>query len=172
MVIAKKRPKTRFVRARVFILGLFILSYVVLFLFLSGAFYYPVSAEILLTDGIVVTALFVFVLLPLAWKPLGEDLAGYRLLTRKLMKGRRGLLFSLASGIVPTVTMILILFWFSGGRSVSDVVTEFALPLTLAFAVYGLASFWFVDTRALRTSRLPLARELGRRIHSQFGPIE
>ena len=138
-----------------FILGLFISSYVVLFLFFSRAFYYHASAEILLTDGIVVAALFVFVLLPLAWKRLGEDLAGYRLLTRKLMKGQRGLLFSLASGIVPTVTMIVILFWFSGGRSVSDVVSEFALPLTLAFAVYGLASFWFVDTRALRAARSP-----------------
>jgi hypothetical protein len=155
MIVAKNRPKTRFVRARVFILGLFILSYVVLFLFLSRAFYYPVSAEILLTDGIVVVALFVFVLLPFASDRLGEDLAGYRLLTRKLMKGQRGLLFSLASGIVPAVTMILILFWFSGGRSVSDEVSEFALPLTLAFAVYGLASFWFVDTRVLRAARPP-----------------
>ena len=138
-----------------FILGLFVLSYVVLFLFLSRAFYYPVSAEILLTDGIVVATLFVFVLFPFVWNRLGEDLAGYRLLTRKLTKGQRGLLFSLASGVIPTVTMILILFWFSGGRSVSDVVSEFALPLTLAFAVYGLASFWFVDTRALRAARSP-----------------
>ena len=155
MIIAKKRPKTKFVRARVFILGLFILTYIVLYLFLSRAFYYPVSAEILLTDGIVAAALFVVVLLPIVWKRLGEDLAGYRLLTRNLMKGRRGLLYSLASAIVPTVTVILILLWLSGGRNVSDVLSEFALPLTLAFVLYGLASFWFVDQRALRAARPP-----------------
>jgi hypothetical protein len=114
MITARKRPKTRFVRARVFILGLFTLSSVVLFRFFSRAIYYPVSDEVLLTDGIVAAALFVFVLLPLVWKRLGEDLAGYRLLTRKLMKGQRGFLFSLASAIVPTVTVILIpplVFW-------------------------------------------------------------
>ena len=116
MIIAKRRTKTRFVRARVFILGLFTLSSVVLFLFFSRAFYYPVSAEFLLTDGIVAAALFVFVLLPLAWKRLGEDLAGYRKLTRKLMKGQRGLLFSLPSSIIPTVTVIVILLWFSEGE--------------------------------------------------------
>ncbi len=150
MILAKKRPKTRFVRARVFILGLFILSYVVLFLILSRAFYYPVSAEVLLTDGIVAAALFVVVSLPIVWKQLGEDLAGYRLLTRNLMKGRRGLLYFVASAIVPTVTVILILPWLSRGRNVSDVLPEFALPLTLALVVYGLASFWFLDKRALR----------------------
>src|SRR5256885_5805618 len=100
-------------------------------------------------------------------KRLGEGLLRYRLLTRQPMKRRRRLLCSVASSIIPTVMVILILLRFLGRKNELRS-SGIRHPLTLTVAAYGLASFPFVDTTALCADRSPGTKESERHVGSQF----
>src|SRR2546427_12534942 len=87
MVIARKRPKGRLIRARVFVLCLYVLLILFLFVFLASGFPYSIPEAFWFPGLIGLTALFVLLMLPVGWKGLDEDLARYRLLSGDSHRG-------------------------------------------------------------------------------------
>src|SRR2546428_13797470 len=89
MVIARKRPKGRLIRARVFVLCLYVLLILFLFVFLASGFPNSISEAFWFPGLIGLTALFVLLMLPVGWKGLDEDLARYRLRRGEGIGGRK-----------------------------------------------------------------------------------
>jgi len=90
--------------------------------------------------------------LPATWKSLRDELARYTLARREVFAGWKRVLY-LGAGLAIAVEIVL-LFWPSAGRSVSDVLSdilsELAFPLTVALGVFELAIFWVLDRRVMR----------------------
>ena len=149
MVIAGKRPKGRLIRARVFVLCLYALAILVLFVFLASGFPYSISEAFWFPALIMLTAAFVLLMLPVAWKALDEDLARYRLARLQVIGGRK-LVPYVGAGLALVIAMSIVTLWYSIGRSRDEVVQHLALPFVVALAAYDLASFWIVDRKAMR----------------------
>jgi len=95
------------------------------------------------------TAAFVLLMLPVAWKALDEDLARYRLARLQVIGGRK-LFPYLGAGLALVIVMSTFALWYSIGRSRSEVMQQLALPFVIALAAYDLMSFWIVDRKAMR----------------------
>ncbi len=148
MVIARKRPKGRLIRARVFSLCLYVLVILVLFVFLFGISVFDFGG--LLVPGLIgLTAAFVLLMLPVAWKALDEDLARYRLARLQVIGGRK-LFPYVGAGLAFVIVMSIVTVWYSIGRSRIEVMQQLALPFVVALAAYDLVSFWIVDRKAMR----------------------
>jgi len=89
MVIARKRPKSRLIRARVSSLCLYVLVILVLFVFLTSGLPYSTSEAFWFAGLIGLTAALVLLMLPVAWKALDDDLARYRLARLQVIGGRK-----------------------------------------------------------------------------------
>jgi len=149
MVIARKRPKGRLIRARVFVLCLYVLLILFLFVFLASGFPYSIPEAFWFPGLIGLTALFVLLMLPVGWKGLDEDLARYRLARWQVIGGRK-LVPYLGAGLAVTITMSIVVLWYSTGRSRSEVMQQLAFPFVVALAAYDLVSFWIVDRKTMR----------------------
>ncbi len=86
------------------------------------------------------TAAFVLLMLPVAWKALDEDLARYRLARLQVIGGRK-LLPYVGAGLALVIVMEIVIVWYSIGRSRSEVTQQLALPFVVALAAYDLVSF-------------------------------
>src|SRR3989454_9882502 len=115
MVIARKRPKGRLIRARVFVLCLYVLLILFLFVFLASGFPYSIPEAFWFPGLIGLTALFVLLMLPVGWKGLDEDLARYRLARWQVIGGRKLVLY-LGAGIAVTLSMALLVLLYSTRR--------------------------------------------------------
>ncbi|OLD89886.1 hypothetical protein AUG86_04160 [Euryarchaeota archaeon 13_1_20CM_4_64_14] len=149
MVIARKRPKGRLIRARVVAPCLYVLVIIVLFVLLASGFPYSISEAFWFPALIMLTAAFVLLMLPVAWKALDEDLARYRLARLQVIGGRK-LFPYLGAGLALVIVMSTFALWYSIGRSRSEVMQQLALPFVIALAAYDLMSFWIVDRKAMR----------------------
>src|SRR2546427_2828463 len=102
MVIARKRPKGRLIRARVVAPCLYVLVIIVLFVLLASGFPYSISEAFWFPALIMLTAAFVLLMLPVAWKALDEDLARYRLARLEGIGGRKPFPY-LGAGLPPVI---------------------------------------------------------------------
>jgi hypothetical protein len=157
---ARKQPKTTLVRARAFVLCADLVVVLLLFVLLSSGFPYSVSMRTQTLGLLGLTALiFVFVLLPVSWKRLGEDLARYRLARWQVIGGKK-MVPHVGTGLAIIAAFSFIPFWFSPGRNGSDVLQKIAVPFTVTMVVYTLVSFWIVDRKAMQQltglARVPL----------------
>jgi len=153
VIVARKRPKIRFLRARTFLLGVDFASLPLFFFIASGGLRYPPSTAPQYVGWIVLAAMVVgLFFLPATWKSLRDELARYTLARREVFAGWKRVLY-LGAGLAIAVEIVL-LFWPSAGRSVSDVLSdilsELAFPLTVALGVFELAIFWVLDRRVMR----------------------
>ncbi len=139
-MIARKRPKSRLIRARVSSLCLYVLVILVLLVFLTSGFPYSISEAFWFASLIGLTAAFVLLMLPVAWKALDEDLARYRLARLQVIGGRK-LLPYVGAGLALVIVMEIVIVWYSIGRSRSEVMQQLALPFVVALAAYDLVSF-------------------------------
>src|SRR3989442_7114764 len=89
MVIARKRRNGRLIRARVVAPCLYVLVIIVLLVLLASGFPYSISEAFWFPALIMLTAAFVLLMLPVAWKALDEDLARYRLARLQVIGGRK-----------------------------------------------------------------------------------
>ncbi len=110
IVIARKRPKSRLIRARVFVLCLGVVVILVSFVFLASGFPYSISTATWFPGLIGLTAMSVLLMLPVAWKALDEDLTRYRLARWQVIGGRK-LLPYLGMGLALVIVMSTVTFW-------------------------------------------------------------
>jgi len=164
MVVARKRPKGHLIRARVFVLCLGVVLILVSFVFLASGFPYSISTAIWFPGLIGLTAMFVLLMLPVAWKALDEDLVRYRLARWEVIGGRK-LAPYLGTGLALFIVMSIVTLWYSTGQSRSELMQQLALPFVVALAAYDLVSFWIVDRKAmhyiLNQTRVGTPREDG-----------
>src|SRR3989442_13421408 len=104
MVIARKRPKDRLIGAGVVAICLYVLVIIVLFVLLASGFPYSISEAFWFPALIMLTAAFVLLMLPVAWKALDEDLARYRLARLQIIGGRE-LFPYLGAGVAPLIVV-------------------------------------------------------------------
>jgi len=149
MVIARKRPKSRLIRARVSSLCLYVLVILVLFVFLTSGLPYSTSEAFWFAGLIGLTAALVLLMLPVAWKALDDDLARYRLARLQVIGGRKVVPY-VGAGLALVIVMSIVTVWYSIGRSRSEVMRQLALPFVVALVAYDLVSFWIVDRKAMR----------------------
>src|SRR3989442_11506584 len=128
MVIARKRPKGRLIRARVVAPCLYVLVIIVLFVLLASGFPYSISEAFWFPALIMLTAAFVLLMLPVAWKALDEDLARYRLARVQVIGGRE-LFPYLGAGLALVIVMSTFAPLDFIGRSRKEVVQKLAFPL-------------------------------------------
>ncbi len=148
-MIARKRPKRRLIRARLFVLCLGLVAILVLFVFLDSGFPYALSTAIWFPGLIMLTAVIALLMLPVVWKALDEDLAQYRLARWQVIRGWKFVPF-VGPGLAVIIAMSIVALWYSNGRSRSEVLQQLALPFVVALAAYDLVSFWIVDRKAMR----------------------
>src|SRR5439155_14108571 len=151
MVVARKRPKARLIRARALVLCANVVACALIYIFLASGLPYSLSVSTgFQAAGLIgFAAVFILLLLPIAWRALDEDLARYRIARSQVIRGKRLVLFVVA-GLTVTIAVSLGAFWYSAGRSGIDVVRQVALPISIGLAVCQLASFWIVDRQVMR----------------------
>jgi hypothetical protein len=157
---ARKQPKNTLVRARAFFLCTGFFMILVLFVLLSSGFPYSVSIRTQTLGLLGLTALiFVWVLLPVTWRAFGEELAQYRLARWQVIGGKKMLPY-VGTGLAIIAAFSFVPFWFSPGRTGSDVLQQIAFPFSATMAVYDFVSFWIVDRKAMQhltgRARIPL----------------
>ena len=151
MVVARKRPKGRLVRARALVLCANVVASALIYIFLASGLPYSlsVSAGFQAAGLIWFAVVFILLLLPIAWKVLDEELARYRIARSQVIRGRR-LILLVVAGLAVTIAVSLGTYWYSAGRSGIDVARQLALPISIGLAVFQLASFWIVDRQIMR----------------------
>src|SRR3989442_13149167 len=112
MVTAGNRRKAVFIRGRVVPACLYVLVLIVLFVLLASGFPYSISEAFWFTALIMLTAAFVLLMLPVAWKALDEDLARYRLARLQVIGGRK-LFPYLGAGLALVIVMSTFALWYS-----------------------------------------------------------
>src|SRR2546428_13652677 len=83
---------------------------------LASGFPYSISEAFWFPALIMLTAAFVLLMLPVAWKALDEDLARYRLARLQVIGGRK-LFPYLGAGLALVIVMSTFALWYSIGRS-------------------------------------------------------
>src|SRR2546428_10932913 len=133
MVIARKRPKGRLIRARVVAPCLYVLVIIVLFVLLASGFPYSISEAFWFPALIGLTAAFVLLMLPVAWKALDEDLARYRLARVEGIGGRK-LFPYVGAGLALGVVMLIVTVRDFLRRNRNEGMQHPALPSLVALA--------------------------------------
>ena len=149
MMVARKRPKIRLLRARGFLLGADVASLIFFLFIASGGLRYPVSTGIQLAGWIGLAAVvFALLILPRVWKPLGHELRRYVLARGEVFARWKRVLY-LGAGLAVAIEILLVV-WPAAGRTVGDVLSELAFPLMIALGIIELAIFWVLDRRVMR----------------------